>query len=168
MKPRKPVHPAPALDAGLRARLDERLALPPGEEVALLARVKARVMARVANEAGPFHTMPASDASWDTIAPGVQRKLLWASGGAQSCLMRLAPGAWVDGHSHIIDEECLVLEGSLRIGADLLLQAGDFHVARQGSSHHRAFTQTGALVFLRGARPPDPTPLSGLAGGPRR
>lgn len=151
MRPRKPAPPAPALDAGLRARLDGRLALPAAQEEALLARVKARVMAQVGRESRPFHTVPAADASWDTIAPGVERKLLWASGAAQSCLLRLAPGASVDGHSHAMDEECIVLEGSLRIGADLLLHAGDFHVAPEGSAHQRAFTETGALVYLRGA-----------------
>lgn len=48
----------------------------------------------------------------------------------------------------------MVLEGSLRIGDDLVLHAGDFHVGRQGSMHAAASTETGALVYLRGAREP--------------
>ncbi len=64
--------------------------------------------------------------------------------------MRFAPGASVARHMHRADEECVVLEGSVRIG-DLLLHAGDFHLGREGSEHPLATTDTGAVFYLRGA-----------------
>lgn len=66
-------------------------------------------------------------------------------------MLRLAPGAVVRGHLHPADEECVVLEGSLRIGSDLVLGQGDYHVAASGSVHEDVTTETGALLYIRGA-----------------
>ena len=98
----------------------------------------------------PYRTVRAADHGWERMAPGVERKVLWVSGGAQSCMVRMAPGASVTAHSHAMDEECVVLEGTLHIGPDIVLNAGDFHVGRKGSTHELATTQTGALVVLEG------------------
>ena len=146
----------PGLDSDVRRALDRRLALPPAQEDALIARVQARVMGVLGSRAQrPYHTVRASDSDgWQTIAPGVERKLLWSTPGEESCMMRLARGASVEAHAHLLDEECLVLEGTLRIGTSLVLKAGDFHVGRRGSAHELSTTDTGALVFLRGAREP--------------
>lgn len=123
----------------------------PGDD-ALIARVRNRVLASIRLDPRfPFSTVPASDEGWTEIGPGVSRKVLWATPSAQSCLVRLAPGAAVPGHEHPIDEECVVLQGCLRIGADIVLHPGDFHVARAGSRHEIASSETGALVYLRGA-----------------
>lgn len=140
------------LDAELRKELDERLGCSdPGDE-ALLARVKARVMRSIQAESDAHHrTVRAEEGLWRTIAPGVERKLLWVSGTAESSMVRLAPGAMVGGHLHPADEECVVLEGSLRIGPDLVLRQGDFHVAASGSMHEVVTTDTGALLYIRGA-----------------
>ena len=62
------------------------------------------------------------------------------------------PGAWAPAHEHPADEECLVLEDSLWQG-DVFLEAGDFHVARPGMTHGELRTDTGALVFIRYAKP---------------
>ena len=147
-----PFGPGSESDAELRKELDERLGCSdPGDE-ALLARVKARVMRSIQAETGAQHrTVRAEEGLWRNIGPGVERKLLWVSGGMESWMVRLAPGAMVGGHLHPTDEECVVLEGSLRIGTDLLLRQGDFHVAASGSSHESVTTETGALLYLRGA-----------------
>lgn len=140
----------PGLEAALKASLD---AQPRAGDDALLARVRERLMAVVRSEAAPRHrTVRAGASGWHDVGPGVQRKLLWSADGAQSCLMRLAPGVQLPAHGHALDEECLVLEGTLRIEPDLLLGAGDFHVAARGSAHGVASTDTGALVYLRKAR----------------
>jgi quercetin dioxygenase-like cupin family protein len=130
---------------------------PPGEapggdgEAGLIARVRERVLKAIRAEAAPrHHTVRAGHGAWEQVSPGVERKVLWDSGQARSWMVRLAPGAVVAAHAHPMDEECVVMQGSLRIG-DLLLEAGDFHVGRQGSEHALTSSEQGALVYLRGA-----------------
>lgn len=140
-----------SMDRGLRQRLDERLAAPHQDDDALLARVQARVMAAVRQDALPANRTVRADEGWQNVCPGIEVKLLWENGGARSILMRVAPGASVPAHVHAMDEECVVLEGTVLIGDDIVLHPGDFHVGRGGTSHAISRTQTGALVYLRGA-----------------
>lgn len=72
----------------------------------------------------------------------------------QSFLLRMAPGAVIPPHEHILDEECFMLEGEFMIG-DVYLSQGDYHLARKGSKHGIASTQTGGLAFLRAYGPMD-------------
>ena len=147
-------HPpaSPGLDPALASELDGRLCGPAGPDAELLSRVQARVMSTIrAEAAATLHTVRAADDTWEEIAPGVTRKTLWVSGGARSCMVKMAPGSVVGSHAHTMDEECVVLEGTLHIGRDIVLHAGDFHVGRSGSGHEAASTETGALVYLRGA-----------------
>jgi anti-sigma factor ChrR (cupin superfamily) len=80
----------------------------------------------------------------------VERKILWERGDASSCMVRLAPGASFPTHGHPIDEESVILEGSLWIGS-LLLKAGDFHVGLSGVEHDEVRTDEGCVCFLRTA-----------------
>ena len=89
---------------------------------------------------------------WVELLPKAHAKLLFTDGEAESYMIRLEPGAWAPAHEHPADEECLVLEGSLWQG-DVFLTAGDFHVARPGMKHGELRTDTGALVFIRYAKP---------------
>lgn len=147
------------LTADVRLSLDEAFCPPRAADSVLIARVRARVLAAVVPKPSPdsdsprHSTIRAGAGTWTVVSPGVERKLLWESSDAVSCLVRLAPGATVGRHDHLIDEECVVLEGSLQIGADLLLRAGDFHVGVKGLAHEAASSVTGAVVYLRGARP---------------
>lgn len=149
--------PPIGLDPSLARALDQQLghgdlAVDRATDAALIARVKQRVLSAIRAEAAPpHHTVRAGHGDWETVAAGVERKVLWDSGQARSWMVRLAPGAMVAAHAHPMDEECVVVQGSLRIG-DLLLEAGDFHVGRQGSQHALTTSEHGALVFLRGAR----------------
>ena len=143
-----------SLNDDLRQQIDARLEEARAADDALLARVKARVMSAIGSAPDRLHTVRAGDEGWEVIAPGVLRKMLSVRGGTQSCLMRLAPGAIVAAHDHPLDEECVVLEGTLRIGRDLVLGVGDFHLAPHGSWHELATSDTGALVYLRGAADP--------------
>lgn len=148
----KPIDAGALLADDIVLALDQRLAPPAAADAALLERVRQRVLRTLNNESALDHvTIRAGDQGWQTMAPGLLRKVLHEADGAISTLMRLAPGVVVAGHSHGIDEECMVLEGTLRIGPDLLLHAGDFHVGRKGLPHGDASTDTGALVYLRGA-----------------
>lgn len=89
---------------------------------------------------------------WVEMLPKAHAKLLFTDGEAESYMIRLEPGAWAPAHEHPADEECLVLEGTLWQG-DVFLKAGDFHVARPGMRHGDLRTDTGALVFIRYAKP---------------
>jgi quercetin dioxygenase-like cupin family protein len=142
----------------VRRLLDQRAGRTPENDDALLARVGTRVMAAIETEQPvQYRTVRASDEGWKTIAPGIECKVLWTMGSEQSRMLRAAPGGRVGPHWHASDEECVVLEGSIRIGADLVLRAGDFHVGRKGSMHPEIVSDTGALVYLRGAVEPSCT-----------
>ena len=123
------------------------------DDTALIARVRAVMMDAVIRKTGVLHhTVRAGVGEWEQVAPGVQRKLLWERDVAASCMLRLAPGTTFPSHTHQIDEECLVLEGSLQIGRDLVLKQGDFHVGLGGVEHESVSTTDGCLCFLRTAR----------------
>jgi quercetin dioxygenase-like cupin family protein len=122
----------------------------------LAARIKHRVLERIARAEAGHVTVQAADDRWRRFQHGVQIKVLHEAGGVMSYLLRLAPGAVLAAHRHPMDEECMVLEGSLKIGADLVISAGGFHLAHKDALHAPITTTTGATIFLRGA-PPHPT-----------
>lgn len=159
-----PGRPAPisgtagSLAEDLAHALDMRVFASLESEPALIASVRAKVLQAIAQDARPGHaTVRTGESGWQSLGNGVERKVLHRTADAMSCLLRLAPGAVVAGHTHSFDEECLVLEGTLRIGSELVLEAGDFHLGRKGLAHEQASTETGSVVFLRGALPePEP------------
>jgi len=73
--------------------------------------------------------------------------------GILSYLLRLAPGARLEAHRHPVDEECVVLEGVLKVGSQVEVGPGGYHLAHAGSLHASISTETGATIFLRGAEP---------------
>jgi quercetin dioxygenase-like cupin family protein len=153
------VLPAPLL-AALANSVSRTSPPPEGVE-----RVHMRLMDKVRTDspqgrmaqvmADAFITLRGSTQSgegWVELLPKAHAKLLFTDGEAESYMIRLEPGAWAPAHDHPADEECLVLEGSLWQG-DVFLKAGDFHVARPGMRHGELRTDTGALVFIRYAKP---------------
>jgi len=67
---------------------------------------------------------------------------------------RVAPaGALLPAHRHPMDEECIVLEGTLKVGTRIEVGPGGYHLAHQGALHAPVSTRTGATIFLRGAVP---------------
>lgn len=98
-----------------------------------------------------FHTVRLDDGEWMPIRPGIERKLLYRdpTTGTGSYLFRMQPGAMIEGHHHPGAEECLVLEGDLTIG-ELRLNAGDYHVAEEGTIHPDLRSHGGAVMFVRG------------------
>ena len=148
-----PLH-AKLIASDVRQVLDAALCPQGAGDAALLARVKERVLTAVVLKTSVLHsTVRAGAGEWEPVSAGLERKLLWETADAISCLLRLAPGAVVAGHTHLIDEECIVLEGSLRIGSDLTLNVGDFHVGVRGVAHELSSSDAGAVVFLRCAKP---------------
>jgi quercetin dioxygenase-like cupin family protein len=125
-----------------------------GNQAAPPANLWSRVERTLDQEASaaPFHTVRLEDGEWMSIRPGLEKKLLYRdpATGTGSYLFRMQPGALIEGHHHARAEECLVLEGDLTIG-DLRLNAGDYHVAAEGTIHPVLRSQGGAVMFVRGA-----------------
>lgn len=141
-----------ALEADIRQSLEQALGAERPGDSELLARVKSRVVQAIECKSGLLHrTVRAQAGAWEPVAPGVERKLLWETADATSCMVRLAPGTSFPPHGHPLDEECVILEGSLRIGSVLLLP-GDFHVGVKGIEHETVSTDDGVLCYLRTAR----------------
>ncbi|MDX8128795.1 cupin domain-containing protein [Methylomonas sp. OY6] len=88
---------------------------------------------------------------WQEIAPGVWKKPLWQDGERESSFYRLEAGAKCPAHDHLLEEECMMLDGDLFID-DFLLRAGDYQLAPAGSAHREVYTDVGATLFVRGGR----------------
>jgi ChrR Cupin-like domain len=115
--------------------------------------IKRRLLDHVADAESSHVSIDAEQGLWQPFLADVQIKVVREFAGTLSYLLRLAPGASVPPHRHPLDEECVVVEGVLRIGSRSELGPGGYHLARQGTLHATLSTETGALVFLRGAEP---------------
>lgn len=120
---------------------------PPG----LFDRVKAAIAERDADLPGTV-TIRADEGAWETLVPGIERKVLWSAGpnGRVTFLIRGQPGASFPAHPHADDEECYVLAGDLTFDT-LTLHAGDYHLARRGTPHPKATTAGGCLILMTAA-----------------
>lgn len=115
--------------------------------------IKRRLLDRIADADDTHRTVDAAGGTWQPFASGVEIKVLHGGDGTLSYLLRLAPGAVLPAHRHPADEECVVLEGRLRVGSKTEIGPGGYHLAHRGSLHGPISTATGATVFLRGAVP---------------
>jgi anti-sigma factor ChrR (cupin superfamily) len=117
------------------------------------ARIRQRLLERVAQAQAGHLTVHAGVGGWKPFSPGVTIKILHRDGAIMSYLLKLAPGASLAPHRHPLDEECVVLEGILRIGQDLVVDAGGFHLAHRDTLHGAITSEGGATIYLRGAVP---------------
>lgn len=125
-----------------------------GEDSPRQARViRRRLLERVADAETSHLTIDAPAGDWKPFREGVTIKVLREHEGVLSYLLRLAPGAELPPHRHPIDEECVVLEGRLRVGSRIALGPGGYHLAHCGALHATIRSDAGATVFLRGAVP---------------
>jgi anti-sigma factor ChrR (cupin superfamily) len=90
--------------------------------------------------------------NWIQIAPKIEKKQLFIDleKGIETYLLKVQPGGEAPGHTHEDHEICMVLEGSLDFD-DTHLTAGDFHIARKGSTHGHAYCPAGALLYMQSA-----------------
>lgn len=96
------------------------------------------------------HSIRAEENNWIKVQKGVFRKDLWTDGEIVSQFFRLEPDTKIKDHEHPQDEECMMLSGEVFIG-DILLQAGDYQLAPKGTGHLDIYTDTGVLLYVRGA-----------------
>ena len=139
------------LTGALSAQLASAVSLQAMDETARVA-LHSRLLQRVREHAvGSASTTIRSDhVGWQPFLPQVAIKVLRQDPQTASYLLRLAPGARLPAHPHPMDEECVVLDGSIQIGA-LTLGVGDFHLSHRDSRHGVLSTQGGATLFLRGS-----------------
>jgi len=117
------------------------------------AALKSRLLSRAqAGRTPQLDTIHAADGKWKPFLPKVTIKVLRREANIQTYLLRLEPGAVLLPHEHPEDEECIVLEGEVRIG-DIVAGRGDYHLAPKGVDHGAIVSDRGALLFLRGAIP---------------
>jgi anti-sigma factor ChrR (cupin superfamily) len=121
--------PSPIRDSLLRRIAATREAVPSGRELFIL---KA--------EEGAWEQMP---------IPGMQMRKLFVDeiNKRMTALVRMAPGSSYPIHLHHGPEECLVLEGDLRVG-DHVLRAGDYQRAPAGTRHGIQSTEHGCLILV--------------------
>lgn len=95
-----------------------------------------------------------AQAEWRALStPGVAVKRLRAdeATGASTFLLRVDAGARVPLHDHPGGEELFVLEGDLRVGADLL-RAGDY-LYTPSDGRHAASSERGCVVLVTLPKP---------------
>ena len=115
--------------------------------------VKSRLMAKIR----PVEAIPPGMAilrggtgKWrESGFPGIQFQLLHHDTQANlvTQLVRMAAGAVYPGHHHKMDEQCYVLEGSVKLD-NMVLSAGDYGRADAQTDHHMMTTDTGCTVLL--------------------
>ena len=115
--------------------------------------IRRRLMERVADADLSHLSIDGDEGNWQPFLDGVDIKVLREHAEGLSYLLRLAPGAALPPHRHPQDEECLVLEGRLRVGSTIEIGPGGYHLAHCGALHATVGTDTGATIFLRGAVP---------------
>ena len=115
------------------------------------ARLKQKVMSRIkpAVTDGSL-TVHAAQLDWIELNEYLSIKVLArdVKNKVQTAYWRLKPGAVIPWHSHQNQEDCLVIEGDIRIG-DQCLFAGDFNRMDKGSAHGPITTIGGALLYLK-------------------
>lgn len=120
----------------------------PAPEVA--SRIKDKLLSRIKAAEGNHRFVLANQGDWQTIAQGVQVKVLRQVESSRSLLIKMAANSVLPAHPHAFDEEAIVLEGEVWLEG-VLCRMGDYHLAHAGSAHQAIHTQQGCLLFIRNA-----------------
>ena len=125
------------------------------------ARMRGAIMSKVAKPS--MRVLRKHEGEWQPLLPGIHIKTLHrdADAGTQTTLWRLDAGARIPAHPHKLDEECLLIEGSIvQDGVEYL--PGDYLLAKAGVDHAEFHSPGGALFLIRGEALPDPDKLRKL------
>lgn len=146
-------------DAELRAIRETMAELPAAlPDAAPHPRVRRKVLAAagLTRKAPPEQPVPGifvmrhEEQRWRTTAyPGVTYKVLHVDAETNNIttILRLEPGSSYPAHRHTGVEQCLVLEGTVRIGT-IILHAGDFEFAQAGTEHANVETDDGCQLLI--------------------
>jgi anti-sigma factor ChrR (cupin superfamily) len=132
-------------------RVPEDTILSPQAASSIKTRLMQRIAAAGATEAQPndFLVSTMRDDAWVSLGKKVQVKILHDDGTTLSWLLKLLPGGRLPEHDHADGvEECMILEGQLRINGTPH-GCGDYQIAYPGSIHYDVSSDEGALVFLK-------------------
>ena len=128
------------------------------------ARLRERIIARITAAAPPSgtETFRSQGDGWLTSSEYIAMKMLRVDeiAGTQELLIRFLPGVSVPAHSHLKEEQMIIIEGECFIG-EHPLRAGDVHIAPAGSWHPAITSKTGTLLLLR-CEYPFPTNATGV------
>ena len=96
--------------------------------------------------------MRAEEGKWEPLVPGIERKVMYFDRARKrvTLLIRAQAGAEFPAHEHDDDEESYVLSGDLSFD-DLVLNAGDYHLARAGERHPVGRTRGGCMLLVTAA-----------------
>jgi quercetin dioxygenase-like cupin family protein len=120
------------------------------------ASMRKKIAERIGDEQPAYtQTVRSEQIAWLAAWPNVWVKLLRQdpADNLQMVLFKIKPGGVVPAHVHTKEEECLVLDGEIFIGAHRV-GAGDLHIAKPGAAHGDITTRTGATVLVRSEIPP--------------
>lgn len=120
----------------------------PGQ--AASARMRNTLFQRIHASEADYRFVHSHEGEWVKLLRGVEIKLLREDNASRSFLIRMAPGSRLPHHPHTMDEESLVLEGEVTVQGVHCLP-GDYHFAPAGKAHDVLETETGCLLFVRGA-----------------
>lgn len=113
--------------------------------------LQERLALRIAEGKEPVLPPPQlwSEPEWETVAPGIECKLLATDTANHrvSMLVRLAPGASYPAHRHAGVEELYLLHGELWID-DRKLLPGDYNYGAPGAGDDRVWSATGCTCVL--------------------
>jgi quercetin dioxygenase-like cupin family protein len=127
------------------------------------ARLRRRIIERIAAAPPPTgtETFRSQGDGWLTSSEFIEMKMLRIDedAGTQELLIRFLPGVSVPAHSHLKEEQMIIIEGECFIG-EHPLRAGDVHIAPAGSWHPAITSKTGTLLLLR-CEYPFPTQAAG-------
>lgn len=91
-----------------------------------------------------------SDGDWEpTGVDGIEVRSLFVdrANDRMTALFRMEPGASYVPHRHAGHEECFVVQGDLRVG-DIVMHAGDYQRASEGSIHGEQSTEGGCVLLI--------------------
>jgi predicted ChrR family anti-sigma factor len=137
--------PDPRIRAALLERIGKQRAAGPKA-----SPLKRQLESDAANAPLDLIIQRAAAAPWkDSDVPGVRVRVLSTdpSRNQFTALVRMAPGTSYPPHIHGGPEECLVLEGDLHVGEEVM-GPGDYQRAPTGSRHGTQSTQQGCLLLI--------------------
>lgn len=117
---------------------------------AIRETIRRDLFKRIHEDDRDFLFVHAQEGTWNKLVDGIELKLLRHDETTRSFMLRMAAHTSLPPHGHPQDEECIVLEGEVWLNG-VLCKSGDYHLAPAGKPHDWLRSETGCLLFVRGA-----------------